>query len=331
MTDTLSSSGIGKACKDCGKFPHETVFSTRAYTNKNSVVLSQKSICNTCEAKRAKKRRQENSDRIADIKQRYRDKHYGTIRHHVQEKISTWKKASCTHSDLTVDYLVSLYERQDGYCYYSGEKMVFGWVDGKVHHNSLSLDKLDPAKGYVQGNVVWCSYLVNTMKQNMTDKQFYNTIDKIYSTTYGISMINELSIADKLRKITTQAKLGELPKVLERECADDAKLGKDSKRIYFIESGRLQFFGALGPANQVIYKDIQKPFDRKFSITEEDWVRQIVKDLEQETSLSITIVDPPHWKTDKNEVPDPLISRMYYPGAGLAVTLILDVSWHKKT
>lgn len=57
--------------------------------------------------------------------------------------------------------------------------MVFGWVNGKINSDTLSLDKLDPSKGYIKGNVVWCSYLINTMKQNMTEEQFYTFIEGI--------------------------------------------------------------------------------------------------------------------------------------------------------
>lgn len=89
------------------------------------------------------------------------------------------EKASNIASDLTVEYLVELYSQQNGCCYYSNEKMVFGWIDGKVQHNTLSLDKLDPTKGYVKENVVWCSYLANTMKQDMNEQQFYNYMLKI--------------------------------------------------------------------------------------------------------------------------------------------------------
>jgi hypothetical protein len=101
------------------------------------------------------------------------------IRFHVQEKIATWRKASVVPSDLTVDYLVDLYNRLEGNCYYFGTPMVFGWVDGKVHHNTLSLDKLDPSKGYIQGNVAWCCFLANTMKQDMTEEEFYICMNKI--------------------------------------------------------------------------------------------------------------------------------------------------------
>jgi hypothetical protein len=290
MTDTSPNQGTGKKCKDCSKSPDETVFGKHKRTTKNGIVYDERTICNFCESLRFKQYRQTNSAKIAEAKQKHHEKHHGTIKYHVQEKIATWRKASNVPSDLTVDYLIALYEEQDGYCYYSGEKMIFGWVDGKINHNSLSLDKIDPARGYIQGNVVWCTYLVNTMKQNLTDKQFYETIDKIYTTTYGISMINELSIADKLRKLTMQAKLGDLPKIIEQACAEKAKLGKSNCRLFFRESpgSKLPFYTAMGPANQEIWAKINHPAENNSGLTEDQFLMDCVKDLELETKLTIT-------------------------------------------
>jgi hypothetical protein len=178
MTDSAPDQGIGKFCKNLAS--DTVVFGKHKYTLTNhGVAYSEKSICQACEALSARQYAAANKDKIIENKKRHKDKHRGTIKYHVQEKISTWRKASCVPSDLTVDYLISLYEQQNGYCFYSGEKMIFGWVDGKIQYNSLSLDKLDPSKGYIQGNVVWCSYLTNTMKQDMKEHQFYDYMKKI--------------------------------------------------------------------------------------------------------------------------------------------------------
>lgn len=173
MTNSKATAGISKKCKKCKLSILEGIVFRVHKTN------GEQSICRSCEAKIAKEYRKNNPDKIVKIKKKYRDNHYGTIKHHVQEKISTWRKTSCVPSDLTVNYLIELYNNQNGLCYYSGENMVFGWVDGKIHHNSLSLDKLDPSKGYVQGNVVWCKYLINTMKTDLTEFEFYSMLSKI--------------------------------------------------------------------------------------------------------------------------------------------------------
>ena len=38
----------------------------------------------------------------------------------------------------------------------------------------MSLDRLSPKKGYIEGNVVWCMFLINTCKNMLTEKEFYN-------------------------------------------------------------------------------------------------------------------------------------------------------------
>lgn len=48
-------------------------------------------------------------------------------------------------------------------------------------NNSPSLDRIDPEKGYVKGNVMWMSQLANAMKNNATKeelKQFANWVLK---------------------------------------------------------------------------------------------------------------------------------------------------------
>lgn len=186
MTNSQPAQGIEKTCKVCKQPASDSVvFGFHKYKLKNRISFSERSTCRSCEARIAREYMAANKNKRAEAKKKQREKNYGTIKYHVQEKISTWRKASSVLSDLTVEYLIDLYNQQDGYCYYSGEPMLFGWVDGKIHHNSLSLDRLDPSKGYIQGNVVWCSYLVNTMKQNMNDYEFYEILKKILKNKFG--------------------------------------------------------------------------------------------------------------------------------------------------
>lgn len=47
---------------------------------------------------------------------------------------------------------------------------------GKPRPNSPSLDRTDPSKGYVSGNVVVISYKANVIKQNCTDPEVFRRI-----------------------------------------------------------------------------------------------------------------------------------------------------------
>jgi len=97
----------------------------------------------------------------------------------IQHKISGWKnraKMKEVSYDLTVDYLVKLWNEQEGRCYYTGRKMNFvprRGRCGKTNPDNFSLDRLNPNEGYVKGNVKWCCWIVNTSKNLMTEREFY--------------------------------------------------------------------------------------------------------------------------------------------------------------
>jgi len=72
--------------------------------------------------------------------------------------------------EIDRDYLIELYEGQSGKCYYSGLSLhVIKSGSSKVHDEyKMTLDCIDPKLGYIKGNVVWCSYCVNSFKLNMS-------------------------------------------------------------------------------------------------------------------------------------------------------------------
>ena len=71
-------------------------------------------------------------------------------------------------SNLTIDYLVEIFPK-DKKCPALGIEMV--WGGGKVQRNAPSLDRIDSSKGYVKGNVVWCSVRANMIKQDATPSE----------------------------------------------------------------------------------------------------------------------------------------------------------------
>lgn len=72
--------------------------------------------------------------------------------------------------NLTREYVINMFNEQDGLCYYSGLTMSIVKSDITKTHDPLkmSLDCVDPEKGYVEGNVVWCAYCVNALKLKMS-------------------------------------------------------------------------------------------------------------------------------------------------------------------
>jgi hypothetical protein len=88
--------------------------------------------------------------------------------------------------DLTLEFLKQLWNDQKGKCPYSGVKLILN-THSLRHHDfryTASLDRIDNAKGYVQGNVQFISTAINFMKNTMSHEQiieFLHTIAKNYS------------------------------------------------------------------------------------------------------------------------------------------------------
>ena len=69
--------------------------------------------------------------------------------------------------DITTDDVFSLWVEHDGCCALSGIKMT--WGGGKIYPNTLSLDRIDPLRGYFKGNVRLICHSINAFRQQMDD------------------------------------------------------------------------------------------------------------------------------------------------------------------
>ena len=82
--------------------------------------------------------------------------------------------------NITSEFLNSLYEKQDGKCYYTGIKMSI--INPKKNLFQISLDRLDSNLGYAQNNVVLCCYGINLCKSDTTEKDFLEFLTQIRNT-----------------------------------------------------------------------------------------------------------------------------------------------------
>ena len=113
----------------------------------------------------------------------------GNLKAILQHKINSYKhtaKYKNVDFNLTVDYLEKLFNEQKGLCYYTGEKLDVAIMLGKGHRKNLftcpnhfSLDRLIPQKGYIIGNVAWCTYQANTCKNQLSENKFYSFCKKV--------------------------------------------------------------------------------------------------------------------------------------------------------
>jgi len=85
------------------------------------------------------------------------------------QRISTLKSRS-SNLNITPEYLLSLYKKQNGRCFYTGKKLKLK-VSSIKDWEKLSIDKIIPENGYIIGNVVLCTNKFNTVKQNLSLKE----------------------------------------------------------------------------------------------------------------------------------------------------------------
>jgi hypothetical protein len=74
------------------------------------------------------------------------------------------KRESKWQVDVNLDYLMKIFPK-DFKCPALGIKMQWGRL-GSQNKSSPSLDRIDPKKGYLKGNVCWISDKANTIKSN---------------------------------------------------------------------------------------------------------------------------------------------------------------------
>jgi hypothetical protein len=72
-----------------------------------------------------------------------------------------------------------LYYAQEGKCFYTDKPLIVAHGIGSMP-DTLSADRLDNSKGYVQGNVVFCCRRVNTIKSNLALEELREFIPSWY-------------------------------------------------------------------------------------------------------------------------------------------------------
>lgn len=79
---------------------------------------------------------------------------------------------------ITLEYVATLFRSQKGKCAISGIDIEIKGTPWKGQTGSL--DRIDPTKGYIEGNVQWVHKLVNELKWDLQPKEFFTIIKQIY-------------------------------------------------------------------------------------------------------------------------------------------------------
>ena len=68
---------------------------------------------------------------------------------------------------VSFEHLWDQWSSQNGKCFYSDISIIIDFGNG-VSPDSLSIDKVEPHLGYIDGNVVLAAHRINTIKHDMT-------------------------------------------------------------------------------------------------------------------------------------------------------------------
>jgi hypothetical protein len=102
-----------------------------------------------------------------EYKKQYHCTKNGHLRRNL-DQIKTRAKLKQIEFNLDAEYLFSI---QSDICPVFNFELSWGKSRKNAGFDSPSLDRIDPTKGYIKGNVQWISHLANTMKQNATKEQ----------------------------------------------------------------------------------------------------------------------------------------------------------------
>ena len=81
--------------------------------------------------------------------------------------------------NITIQYIWNLYLIQHKKCSISGVEIKFK-SNHRTSDGTISLDRIDSSKGYVEGNVQWVHKDLQKMKWEFDEKKFYEWIKIIY-------------------------------------------------------------------------------------------------------------------------------------------------------
>ena len=147
-------------CHCCGEYKDELEFSPNGEAN--PVRNNHRSICKSCTTKRQRERLIKLEDKIK-------------LKNCINSRFLAARDRANKHKipfNITLDYLLDLWDKQCGICALSGITMTFELKKGRTHTN-VSIDKIDRTKGYVIGNIQLVCMACNQIKSDMTEETMY--------------------------------------------------------------------------------------------------------------------------------------------------------------
>lgn len=164
-----------KLCKDCGI----QITKKNAFIDRGERLRAR---CKPCDYKyRAKKA---GKDAYS-----YMDKLYAKLKYEVISGSRRTSRADLTWN-ISPSHIYARYHVQDGRCNLSNTKLTWKTGQGKVDTN-ISIDRIDPKKGYEPDNIQLITYRCNIMKHDMDEDNFIELLKMINRTLDNRKQLNK--------------------------------------------------------------------------------------------------------------------------------------------
>lgn len=169
-----------KTCKRCNQTKSISCFAlVNAVNSFKGSGVKHHSYCKDCNNAYAKEFRKKNpgyqgTGRILSVPKEDR-RLMSAIRQRITDAKVRCKKLKRDAPIISDHYLYELFLKQDRRCALTGALLIIE-ID---HPLNLSLDQIDPAKGYVEGNVQWLAWAVNRAKGDLSLDHFYEMCEVV--------------------------------------------------------------------------------------------------------------------------------------------------------
>lgn len=98
--------------------------------------------------------------------------------HRARERMKD-KRKKYDNTVVSSEFLIQLYEEQEGKCYYSNIEM--NVIIGKKNPKQISVDRIDSKIGYTENNIVLCCLAMNYCKSDFEETDFLEFIQEFKS------------------------------------------------------------------------------------------------------------------------------------------------------
>lgn len=168
-----------KYCNSCSTEKPIEEFTKSKRQFKYTASEAYHAYCKVCNATRAREWRKKHPNYRGTGKLKSYPKEdqllMSAIRQRLVDARSRCKKLNKPAPTIDADYLYQLFLQQNRKCAITGAELAV-----ETNHSlCLSLDQIDPLKGYTKGNVQWLAWCVNRAKGDLTISDFYDMCEVV--------------------------------------------------------------------------------------------------------------------------------------------------------